>query len=587
MNKKGRIYGSETFQADSNSLRFAEPGESVDMDKPNILILYTDQQRFDTIAALGAKHAITPNLDRLAGCGRSYLNAYSSSPACMPTRHDMLTGVSARYHGYWTNAKKPMQSIGDFKTMPEMLKGVGYDTFAVGKMHYYPVRDHHGWSQMQLMEEVPTSRGNDEYLQYLESVGLGHILSPHGVRTLFYHSPQVSPVPEEHLGTTWVADRTIDLIDQSSNQPFFIMSGWIDPHPPYSVPAKYLEMYRDAELPAPCSRPSTDERHYPLDDRSSLPDALQLRRLREAYFASCAFVDVQIGKVLDALEQSGRMADTVVIFTSDHGEMLGDRQAFQKFTPYEGSAHVPLIISGPGFNPGSRCQTPVSSWDLTSTVLDLAGVVPPPEQPFVGMSLRDPAFDGDDDGSDRIICFHHGGDPDISGTPFRRFVAAVGYNCKFIHYSNGGGEEFYDLGCDPWEQDNLIAGNRVDEDVLSKLRNACIAFEHCHGQAERVDGNNFIDEPYSRPQVNVAGYFGARIKQNPCWPEKYTEKELNCLIEELNNGLGNEAVFIPDDHEWKDELISHWRQLGGDPESMLKFVTRMKTVTKHKESNPK
>lgn len=549
-------------------------------DKPNILILYTDQQRFDTIAALGAKHMITPNLDRLVKCGRSYLHAYSSSPACMPTRHDLLTGVSAKYHGYWTNGKKPMRSMGDFKTMPQMLNEVGYETFAVGKMHYFPSRDDHGWSQMQLMEEVPVSREADEYLQYLESVGLGHILSPHGVRTMFYHSPQVARVPEEHLGTTWVADRTIDLINRDSEKPFFMMSGWIDPHPPYHVPEKYLQMYRDAKLPNVCLRPFSDDRHYPIDVESLMPDARQLQRLREAYFASCTFVDAQIGRVLDALEQSGKVDNTVVIFTSDHGEMLGDRQAFQKFTPYEGSAHVPLIISGPGFSPDSRCQVPVSSWDLTATVLDLAGAVPPQDQPLIGTSLCGPFFDGDIDDSDRIVCFHHGGDPehlDLERS-FRHFVAAVGYNCKFIHYSNGGDEEFYDLIRDPWEQNNLIASSHADSKILSRLRNACIAFERYHGQAERVDGNNFFDEPYSRPQVNVAGYFGARIGQIPCWLGKYTEGDLNILMEELNNSLCNEGVFIPDDREWKEELISRWQQMGGDPQAVLKFIARMSVL---------
>ena len=176
---------------------------------------------------------------------------------------------------------------------------------------------------MYLMEEIPRSRKDDEYLQYLESVGLGDISSPHGVRPLFYHAPQSSPIPEEHHGTAWVANKTIELIQQKRSQPFFIMSGWIDPHPPYSIPGSYLEQYKDAPLPDPCPRPASDERQYPQSDDLDVPDAHQLQRLREAYFASCTFVDAWIGNVLNALEEAGQLDNTYIIFTSDHGEMLG------------------------------------------------------------------------------------------------------------------------------------------------------------------------------------------------------------------------------------------------------------------------
>ncbi len=545
------------------------------MVKPNILILYIDQQRFDTIAAYGNSHMITPNLDRLAASGCRFSNSYSSSPACMPTRHDLLTGLSARHHGYWTNGKKTMSDLKDYKTMPQLLNECGYETIAIGKMHHYPAREHHGWSSMQLMEEIPVSLEEDEYLQYLQAAGYENVMSPHGVRSLFYHSPQAAPIPEKHLGTCWVADNIIKTMREKREKPFCIMGGWIDPHPPYSVPQKYLDMYRDAELPPPCPRPDGDSRQYPFDE-NNYPDKLHLQRLREAYFAACTFVDEQIGRVLDFLETNNMLSDTVIIFTSDHGEMLGDRQAFQKFTPYEGSARVPLIISGPGFAPGSSCDVPVVSWDLTATVLDIAGAAPPPEQPYAGTGLRK-ILTEQDKFANRIICFHHGGDPDAPASPFKRFVAAVGHGFKFIHYYNGGDEELYDLQNDPDEQSNLISGNPACQAVLMELRRACIDFERQHGQPELINADSgFIDDEYHKPLFNVAGFFGARIKQIPRWPGKIGKTERTHLLRELYDGLNMESVCIPGHANLEDELRSVWQELGGENEDMNEFISAMR-----------
>jgi arylsulfatase A-like enzyme len=239
-------------------------------NRPNILLLHTDQQRFDTIAALGASHMTTPNLDRLVRNGRTFRRAFSSNPVCMPARHDLLTGAAARHHGYYSNTNDFIRDHA-LATTPRLLQRAGYQTLAVGKMHHNPPREHHGWAHMFLMEELPESREDDAYLQYLEQVGFGHIRCQHGVRPLFYHTPQVSRVPEEHHGSAWVAHKAIELIREPREKPFFLFASWVGPHPPYYVPESYLEMYRDRELPPPCPLPAgnTSARRAPKTPKTT------------------------------------------------------------------------------------------------------------------------------------------------------------------------------------------------------------------------------------------------------------------------------------------------------------------------------
>ncbi|NCB29253.1 MAG: hypothetical protein EOM63_05780, partial [Clostridia bacterium] len=213
--------------------------------------------------------------------------------------------------------------------------------FATAIRDHNPPREHHGWAHMFLMEELPERREDDAYLEYLEQNGYGHIRCQHGVRPFFYHTPQPARVPEEHHGSAWVAHQTIELLREERDVPFCIMASWVGPHPPYYVPESYLEEYRDAALPPPCPLPSGGERQFAPSPENPEPGSLRAQRLREAYFAACTLIDTHIGRILDALEETGQAENTLVFFTSDHGEMLGDRQGYQKHFPYEGSAHIP------------------------------------------------------------------------------------------------------------------------------------------------------------------------------------------------------------------------------------------------------
>ena len=523
------------------------------MKRPNILLLHTDQQRFDTIYALGASYMHTPNLDRLVQMGMTFTSAYSSNPVCMPARHDLITGVSARHHGYWHNAHKPIADYG-LATVPRLLTQVGYQTFAVGKMHFMPEREHHGFAHMFLMEELPELRENDAYLQYLERVGYGQVHCQHGVRPLFYHTPQVSRVPEEHHGSAWVAYKTIELIRQERDRPFFIFASWVGPHPPYYMPKEYLELYQDADIPTPILAPEGMERQTPPTPEDASPERLQ--RIREAYYGATTLIDKHIGRILDTLEETGQLNNTLIIFTSDHGEMLGDRGAYQKHIPYEGSAHIPFILCGPGFASG-KCDTPVTTWDVPATILKAADIEVLENHPLVGESLEK-VIEG---ASERIVVFHH-------SQGQYRYVAAVGHAHKFIHWFNGGEEELYDLQNDPSEHVNLLnAPDQGNSSLCDALRQACIEFEREHGIAENVSGDAFVDLPWQKPYRRLCDINPEWSSyQFPRWMVGYSEEDLQAIAQEMNDCLNSDAAYICKDPQWREMSLQKWQEIGGVPE---------------------
>ncbi|MFW5986310.1 MAG: sulfatase-like hydrolase/transferase, partial [Halanaerobiales bacterium] len=308
-------------------------------NRPNILLLMTDQQRFDTINAAGYDHMQTPNLDRLVEEGCLYRNAYSPNPICIPARHNMLTGLPARYHGFADNDFN--RTIPQYlPTYPRLLSDSGYETVGIGKMHFCPVRRHNGFEKLKLMAEVPRCREEDEYAMYLKDIGLGHIQNIHGVRNLLYMLPQRSLIPEEHHGNNWVADRSIEYLKANGGRkPFFLKASWIAPHPPFDVPDRFADLYKDVELP----EVRTSDRIFPaiIEENKHLgdiPDEKYLRRMREVYYSAITHVDYNIGKILTALEEIDELDNTFIIFLSDHGEMLGDYSAYQKWLPYDSCA---------------------------------------------------------------------------------------------------------------------------------------------------------------------------------------------------------------------------------------------------------
>ncbi len=458
--------------------------------RPNILLLFTDQQRYDTIAASGYSHMLTPHLDRLVKEGTSFSRAYSPNPVCIPARHNLITGLSARYHNFAANDAHSL----DFRlpVLPQILSDAGYETRAVGKMHFRPTRRHNGFLKMELMEEIPRYRRDDEYATYLKQVGLGNVQNIHGVRNLLYMVPQRSLIPEKHHGSTWVADRSIEFLrENGGKRPFFLWSSWIAPHPPFDVPDDFAELYRDHDIPQPLvsetELSAAARESHRFMDFDPKRETEYIRRARELYCSSISQVDKNIGRILDELENMGELNNTFIVFTSDHGEMLGDHGCFQKMLPYDSCARIPLVVRYPEkFRAGVVRDDFVDLNDVMPTLLDITGIEYPEERKLPGASWLD------DSGKDRSFQYME------FGRGHRRWVSLRNRRFKYNYYYNGGRDELFDMETDPGETTNLLAGQPdvpEIENIRSELRERLIAYEAEWGLEGYVERGEFKKLP--------------------------------------------------------------------------------------------
>jgi arylsulfatase A-like enzyme len=502
------------------------------IDKPNILLLMTDQQRFDTINAAGYEFMQTPNLDRLTREGCLYRHAYTPNPICLAARHNVLTGLPARYHGFPDNVQTSVTRQ-DLPTLPRILSDSGYDTRVVGKMHFRPARRHNGFLKMELMEELPNTREEDEYAMYLKEVGLGHIQNIHGVRNLLYMLPQRSLIPQEHHGTKWVADRSIDFIrSNNGRQPFFLWTSWIAPHPPFDVTDEFADMYEDAEIPEPyvSNTPlaALTQENAMLGD---IPSDVYLRRMREVYYAAISMVDEQVGRILDTLEDIGQLDNTMIIFVSDHGEFLGDYGLYQKWNPYDVCTRIPFIVRYPKkLKPGVIVENFIDLNDILPTVLDVAELDYPADFPLPGESLfsRSPE-------KDRTWQYVEYAENN------RRWISVRNESHKYNYYYGGGFEQLFDMQNDPHETTNLLHCERSSEvrNTQQQMRAKLLDYEREWGLEGYVRESDFnVGEPYQpNPQRNEAFQrFLLKITDD------VERDQMNELVSEIPQAVSKEPV---------------------------------------------
>ena len=374
--------------------------------RPNILWICTDQQRWDTIAALGHPGVVTPTLDGLVAGGVAFERCYVQAPICTPSRGSFLTGL---YPSACRIARNGVPDVpAGTKLVTKMLADAGYRCGLVGKLHlsaaYYGVeaRCDDGYEVFHYShaprDEWP--EGHD-YADWVKARGF----------SLHELTKDPKGVPPELHQAAWAAERSIDFIDSADPRPWLLSINLYDPHPPFNPPESYREQFDPATMPDPLFRPSDlaqQEKLAPvgfqsrgrdpeqldiqhpvlvkagrqalgLDDDAPSPGARDARSLRAAYFAMIRQIDDRVGRILDALEASGQLARTVVLFTSDHGEMMGDHGLIQKGCRfYEGLVCVPMIWSLPGrFLAGARSDALVMALDIAPTLLELAGLEVP------------------------------------------------------------------------------------------------------------------------------------------------------------------------------------------------------------------
>ncbi len=348
--------------------------------RPNILLLFTDMQRFDTIHALGNPVIKTPNLDRLVREGTSFTSAYSPSPVCVPARWCMHYGQYTRKSGLYKNGRMPDDNG---RSLPALLSSSGYKTKAIGKCHFTPERNAlRGFDSRLTQEEGYSDPDVDDYCKWLNDNGYDFD-EPHGTRGEMYYIPQISLHSEKDHPTQWIGDNSAEFIRDNSGkgEPWFLFSSFIHPHPPCAPPKPWHKLYRAPLMPLPKVADNPENlytwinRHqnrYKYRDNGI--DNNLMRNLKAYYYATISFVDFQIGRILDALEKTGELDNTLIIFTSDHGEFLGDNDCFGKRSMHDPASRVPMIVRGPGFKPGETCESPVNLVDIMPTAAAACGL---------------------------------------------------------------------------------------------------------------------------------------------------------------------------------------------------------------------
>lgn len=424
---------------------------------PNILLIMTDQMRGDCMGIAGHPDVKTPYLDHLAAGGRRYINAYTACPSCIPARCALHTGLKQEHHGRVGYQDRVAWNYP--VTMAGELAKAGYYTQCVGKMHVHPLRNLMGFHHVELHDgylhayrnaQVPYGENQkvaDDYFYWLKTrLGIDRDVTDCGLEcNSFTARPWMY---EECLHpTNWVTDRSIDFLRRRDrSMPFFLMASYLRPHPPFDAPECFFELYRHKHLTPPPLGDWTDKerlhrigRFSDADTGSSDPELM--RQAQIGYYACISHLDNQIGRLLDALKDDGSLRDTVILFTSDHGELLGDHHTFRKTRPYQGSIHIPLLISNaPGITPGTVSDRLAELRDILPTLTELAGVQPP--ESIDGISLlRDPE-------REYLHGEHSGGD---LGNQY-----IVTKTDKYCWFMQSGREQYFRLDRDPAELHDAI-----------------------------------------------------------------------------------------------------------------------------------
>jgi choline-sulfatase len=363
--------------------------------RPNILFICTDQQRYDALGCYGNTHIQTPTIDRLAEDGVLFEQCYVQNPVCAPSRASLVTGQYPHSHGLWGNGV----ALPDHHPLfSKALADDGYTCGMIGKMHLAACfggrteeRLDDGYSYYKWAHD-PThaSPENDYHLWLKEHHGEIYERAFAGGARVRHEPSAFDTIPTEAHYSRWTSERALEFLDQErqDDDPFFLWVNFFDPHHPFVAPQEYLDGYDPEALPGPVgfageldTKPEiqrmASEQSYAGHARGYTSyEGDEVKRVIAAYYAMVTLIDDEVKRILDRLEALGLADDTLVIFTSDHGEMLGDHQLLLKGPMlYDCAVRVPLIMRWPGRLPAGERRSELVQWiDLTSTFLDVVGM---------------------------------------------------------------------------------------------------------------------------------------------------------------------------------------------------------------------
>ncbi len=468
--------------------------------KPNIVLMMVDQMRGDCLGVNGNEFIETPNLDMMATEGYSFENAYTAVPSCIAARAAILTGMSQKSHG--RVGYEDGVSWNYKNTIASEFSKAGYHTQCIGKMHVYPERNlcgfhnimlHDGYLHFARNKEGKASTQNeqcDDYLKWFrEKKGHNVDLIDIGLDCNSWVSRPWGY--EENLHpTNWVVNESIDFLRRRDpSKPFFLKMSFVRPHSPLDPPKFYFDMYKDEDLPEPLMgdwayKDDKENRGKDINCIKGIINKKALKRAKAAYYGSITHIDHQIGRFLIALSEYGEMNNTIFLFVSDHGDMIGDHNLFRKAIPYEGSARVPFFIYDPGNllkgKKGKVFDEVLELRDVMPTLLDFANISIPDS--VEGLSLKDLIEERDSNWREYIHGEHSFGEDSNHYIVTKRD--------KFIWFSQRGEEQYFDLEKDPNELINLINSEEC-KDRIDYLRK--ILIKELEGREEGyTDGNKLL-----------------------------------------------------------------------------------------------
>ena len=416
-------------------------------DQPNLVLILTDHFRGDCLGRLGHPVAETPHLDSLSRAGAAFTRAYTPCPSCVAARRSLMTGQTPYSQGLV--GYKDGVPWNYPHTLAGELTRAGYQTINIGKTHFHPPRKHLGFEQLIL----PSDHG--EWLA--DQPGIDVDKMAHGVHGNSWMA-RPNHLPERMMEETWFVSRSIDFLrKRDPTRPFFLCLSFNGPHPPWCPPQVYYDQFIGREMPPPVQAEWSEiharEAGEPLDVdawRGRIPDNLN-QRARAAYFAYLAYLDAQVGRLINPLRRQGTLGNTFMVFSSDHGEMLGDHNLWRKTYAYEASARVPFVVRP---HSGLACErnreiSQVVGWeDIMPTFLELAGA--PIPGTVEGRSII-PLLEGRADGwreyyhGEHSPCYH----------PENANQYLTDGKWKYIWNPITGQEQLFQIAEDPDEQDEL------------------------------------------------------------------------------------------------------------------------------------